>query len=111
MSEIAGNIDEDLQELERQIPILQGIERFEEIQSQVENLTAAADAQEAHYTLAPMVNRLIRTLRAWNTSIPPIEANNGVAIIVRNLALHLWNEHQKLDFATQITNTLSLKCI
>ena len=29
-----------------------------------------------------------------------------MAIIVSNIALHLWNEHQKLDFAIQITNAL-----
>ena len=104
--EIAEGLTEDLTSLEEQIRLERNVEQFEEINAQVEQLKEAADARRPHYTLTPMVNQLIQTVKTWDTSTPPIEANNGVAIIVRNLALHLWNEHQKLDFAIRITNAL-----
>ena len=101
--EIAEGLTEDLESLEEQIRLERSVEQFEEINTQVEKLKEAVDARRPDYTLTPMVNQLIQTIKTWNTSTPPIEANNGVAIIVRNLALHLWNEHQKLDFAIRIT--------
>ena len=104
--EIAEQIDEDLRELEEQARLVRSVEEFEEINTQVERLTEAADARRPDYTLTPMVNQLIQTVNTWDTSTPPIEVNNAVAIAVRNIALHLWNEHQKLDFAIQITNAL-----
>ena len=58
------------------------------------------------HTLAPMVTQLIQTVKTWNTTTQLIEVNNAVAITVRNIALHFWNEHQELDFAIQITNAL-----
>lgn len=99
---IAEGLTEDLTLLEEQIRLERN---FEEINVQVEKLKEAADARRPDYTLTPMVNQLIQTVKTWDTSTPPIEANR-VAIIVRNLALHLWNEHQKLDFAIRITNAL-----
>ena len=104
--EIVEGLTEDLELLEEQIRLERSVEQFEEINTQVEELKEAVDARRPDYTLTPMVNQLIQTIQTWNTSTPPIEANNGVAIIVRNLALHLWNEHQKLDFAIRITNAL-----
>lgn len=104
--EIAEGLTEDLQSLEEQIRLERNVEQFEEINAQVEELKEAADARRPDYTLTPMVSQLIQTVNTWDTSTPPIEANNGVAITVRNLALHLWNEHQKLDFAIQITEIL-----
>ena len=53
-----------------------------------------------------MVDELIQTVKTWEPTKQPFEANEVVAIVVRNMALHLWNEHQKLDFAIQITNAL-----
>ncbi|RKU30364.1 hypothetical protein C6499_06535 [Candidatus Poribacteria bacterium] len=84
---------------------LVGMRSFENINTQVEQLKTAADARHPDYTLTPMVNRLIQSVKSWDTT-QPIDTNNAVAIIVRNIALHLWNEHQELDFATQITNAL-----
>ena len=80
--------------------------RYVRIVERVEELKDASDAEQLDDTLTQMVTQLIQTVKTWDTSTPPIEANNGVAIIVRNLALHLWNEHQKLDFAIRITNAL-----
>ena len=104
--EIAEEITEDSNALEEQIPFVRGIEKFEEIQSQIEKLKEAADARRPNYTLTPMVNQLIQTVKTWHPSTQPAESNNAVAIIVRNIALHLWNAHEKLDLAIQITNAL-----
>ena len=104
--EIAEQIDEDLNALEEQARLVESMEEFENINAQVEQLEAASDARQSHYALTPMVNQLIQSVRSWDTTTRPVEASNAVAIIVRNVALHLWNEHQKLDFAIQITNAL-----
>ena len=104
--EIVEQIDEDLNALEEQARLVESMEEFENINAQVERLTEAADANSLDYTLTPMVNQLIQSVRSWDTTTRPVEASNAVAIIVRNVALHLWNEHQKLDFAIQITNAL-----
>ena len=101
--ELAEHISEFAEALEEQ---KKGVEKFKEINRQIEKLKEAADTQEAHYTLAPIVNQLIQTLKTWEPSIQPIEANEVVAFAVRNIALHLWNEHKKLDFAIQMTETL-----
>lgn len=85
---------------------LVGMRNFENINTQVEQLRAASDARQSDYTLSPMVNQLIQSIRSWDTATQSVDANNAVAIIGRNIALHLWNEHQELDFATQITNAL-----
>lgn len=106
MPEIVEQIVEDSNALEEQARLVESMEEFENINAQVEQLTAASDARQPDYTLTPMVNRLIQTVRSWNPSTQLVEANNAVAIIVRNIALHLWNEHQRLDFAIQITETL-----
>ena len=104
--DIAGKITKDLMDLEEQTRLVKSMEKFEEINAQVEKLKDASDAKQLDYTLTPMVNQLIQTVKSWNTSTQPVEVNNAVAITVRNIALHLWNEHQKLDFAIQITNAL-----
>ena len=104
--EVDERITEDSKALEQQAIHVRGLEKFEDINTQVEKLKEASDAKSPDYTLAPMVNQLIQTVKTWDTSTQPDEANNAVAIIVRNLALHLWNEHQKLDFSIQITNAL-----
>ena len=104
--EVDERITEDSEALEKQAILTGSLEKFEEINTQVEKLKDASDAKQSDYTLTPMVNQLIQTIKTWNTSTQPVEANNAVAITVRNMALYLWNEHQKLDFAIQITNAL-----
>ena len=97
--EVDERITEDLKALENQAHVKKSFEKFEDIEAQVEKLKAASDAKQSDYTLTPMVNQLIQTVKSWNPSTQAVEANNAVAITVRNIALHLWNEHQKLDFA------------
>ena len=104
--EIVERITRDREDLESQRHEVEGIRRFTEINTQGETLQNASDRNEPDYTLTPMVNQLIQTIRSWNPSTQPVEANNAVANTVRNRAIHLWNEHQKLDFAIQITETL-----
>ena len=85
---------------------LVGMRSFENINTQVERLRTASDTRHPDYTLTPMVNQLIQSVRSWDTTTQLVETNNAVAITVRNVALHLCNEHQQLDFAIQITNAL-----
>ena len=85
---------------------LVGMRSFENINTQVERLRTASDTRHPDYTLTPMVNQLIQSVRSWDTTTQLVETNNAVAITVRNVTLHLCNEHQKLDFAIQITNAL-----
>ena len=104
--EIVESLTEDSKALEEQVRLVGTVEKVKEINSQVEKLKNASDVKKPDYTLSPMVNQLIRTVKSWNPSTQPIEANNAVAFTVRGIALHLWNEHQKLNFAIQITNAL-----
>ena len=104
--EIVEQITEDSRALEEQIPFVKGVEKFKEINGQVEKLKEAADAERPDYTLAPMVTQLIQTVKTWNTATQSDEANNAIAIIVRGIALHLWNEHEKLYYSIQITEAL-----
>ena len=104
--EVDERITEDLKALEKQAHITKSFEKFEKINTQVEKLKEASDTYKPDYTLTPMVNQLIQTVRTWDTSTQPVEANEAVAFTVRSIALHLWNEHKKLDFAIQITNAL-----
>ena len=104
--EIVERITRDRQDLESRRHEVEGIRRLTEINTLGETLQNASDRNEPDYTLTPMVNRLIQTVRSWNPSTQPVEANKAVANTVRNRAIHLWNEHKKLDFAIQITETL-----
>ena len=104
--EIVEPIEKDRKDLEARIHEEKSFEKFKVVETQAEKLKAAADVKKPDSILTPMVNQLIQIVKTWETSTHPIEANCAVAIVVRNNALHLWNEHQKLDFAIEITNTL-----
>ncbi len=104
--EVDERITEDLKALEKQAHVTKNFEKFENITTQVEKIKEAADAKNSDYTLAPMVRQLIQTVKTWDTTTQPVEVNEALAFVVRGIALHLWNEHQKLDFAIQITNMI-----
>lgn len=83
----------------------------------VGKLRAAVDAEQSDSTLAPMVNQLIQIVKNWDTVAQPIQvstksrgldhdASHRVANLVRSLAIHMFNEHGKLDFSQQLTNML-----
>ncbi len=87
------------------------------IRALVEKLRAAVDAERPDSALAPMVNRLIQVVKNWDTVVQPIQvstksrgldhdASHRVAGLVRGLAIHMFNEHGKLDFSQQLTNML-----
>jgi len=87
------------------------------IKALVERLWAAVDAEQSDSTIAPMVNQLIQIVKNWDTVAQPIqvstmsrglahEASHRVAGTVRNLAIHMFNEHGMLDFPQQLTNML-----
>ena len=103
--ELLAHIDADAEALEQQIPFIKQLDMFEKIKTQTENIKKAVDANSSDYLLAPLITELIQTVKTWDTSAP-VEANSAVAIVVRDTALHLWNEHLKLDEATKITKIL-----
>ncbi len=110
VSEVAEHLVEDARTL-REIADdrarqNEAVKQFEKIKAQVEKLQAEANAKRSDYFMKSMVNELIRSVKEWDTSAKPNEANIAVANLVRGLALHLWNEHQKLDFSLQLTNAL-----
>lgn len=83
----------------------------------VGKLRAAVDAERSDSTLTPMVNQLIQIVKNWDTVAQPIQvstksrgldhdASHRVANLVRSLAIHMFNEHGKLDFSQQLTNML-----
>lgn len=87
------------------------------IKALVEKLRAAVDAERSDSTLAPMVNQLIQVVKNWDFVAQPIQvsaksrgldhdASIRVAGLVRGLAIHMFNEHGKLDFSQQLTNML-----
>lgn len=87
------------------------------IRSLVQILRAAVDAERSDSALAPMVNQLIQVVKNWDTVAQPIQvstksrgldhdASHDVARLVRGLAIHMFNEHGKLDYSQQLTNLL-----
>jgi len=83
----------------------------------VDKLRVAADDEQPDSTLAPMVNKLIQVVKNWDTVAQPIQlstksrgldhdASQQVAGLVREVAVHLFNEHEKLVFSQQLTNML-----
>lgn len=89
------------------------------IEALVEKLRVAADAVRPDSALAPMVNQLIQVVKNWDSVAQPIQvsaksrgldhdASHQVARLVRGVAIHLFNEHGKLDFSQQLTNMLQV---
>lgn len=83
----------------------------------VDKLWTAVDAERPDSVLASMVNQLIPVVKNWDTIAQPIQvsarsrgldhdASHRVAGLVRGLAIHMFNEHGKLDFSKQLTGML-----
>ena len=110
VSEVVAIIDEDTKSLDeiakQHAHLTRGVKQFESIKEQVEKLQTSADANNTDSILSPMVHRLVQSVNKWDAPAQPIEANNAVTNLVRGLALHLWNEHGKLDLSLQLTNVL-----
>ena len=84
------------------------------IKALAERLQAAVDAERSDSALAPMVNQLIQVVKNWDAVAQPVQistksrgldhdASHRIAGLVRNLAIHMFNEHGKLDFSQQLT--------
>lgn len=104
----------DLYEIEAQ-PFLEKEE--ENINLLVKKLRDTADAKAPDTVLAPIVEQLISVIKNWDTVAQPIQvsmkgrgldhgASHRIARLVRDLSVHLFNEHDKLDFSRQLTDML-----
>lgn len=104
----------DLYEIEAQ-PFLEKEE--ENINLLVKKLRDTADAKAPDTILAPIVEQLISVVKNWDTVAQPIQvsmkgrgldhgASHRVARLVRELSIHLFNKHDKLDFSQQLTDML-----
>lgn len=89
----------------------------ENIKDLVEKLRTAVDAEEPDSVLALMANQLIQIVKNWDTVAQPIQVSaksrglrhDGsyrIANLVRGLAIHMFNEHGKLEFSQQLTDML-----
>ena len=105
--EVHERLTEDLEALQEHEADARGFEAFKKIEALAKQLKTDSDARKSDYILESTVTELISHVKNWDTSTQITDANNIVALVVRNIALHLWNQHQKLDLAMQITNTLN----
>jgi len=93
------------------------VNEAENIIEMVENIREAADGSMADEKLASMVPKLISAVKQWDTVAQPIQvstksrglnhkASSELAILVRSLAIDLYNEHEKLELSQKITSML-----
>ncbi len=75
------------------------------IEALIEKLRAAANGQSPDSILAPMVNQLIQAIKNSDIVAQPMKSHL-IAISVRDLAVDLFNDHDKLDFARQLIHML-----
>ena len=75
------------------------------IEALMEKLRTAADGQSPDSILAPMVNQLIQDINNLDTVAQSVEGHL-IAISVRDLAVDLFNKHDKLDFSRQLIHML-----
>jgi len=89
----------------------------EKIKSLVQRLHAAFDSEESDEQLAPKVDQLIEVVKNWDIIAQPIQVvaksrghnhdtSHRMANIVRELAVHIFNEHGKLEFSQKITKMI-----
>jgi hypothetical protein len=75
------------------------------------------DDQRPDFALAPLVNQLIEVVRNWKSVAHPIQvsaksrgldhvASHRVANLVRDIAIDMFNEHEKLEFSQQLVSML-----
>ncbi len=87
------------------------------IEMLVEIIRQAADAEKSDAVLEELIAQLIQIVKKWDFVAQPIQvstksrelghdASNHIAGIVRGLAIHLFKEHDKLDFSRRLTSTL-----
>ena len=83
----------------------------------VKNLKTSVDEGQSDQDLAFRVNQLINVVKNWDKIAQPIQvstksqgldhdASKYIAGIVRDVSIHMVNEHGKIDFSQQLTNML-----
>ena len=102
VDELAERIAEDARTLSEFAEQRKQRVKIEEL---IGKLKAAADGQSADSILAPMVNQIIQAINNLDTTAQSVE-DHLIATRVRDLAVGLFNKHNKLDFARQLTYTL-----
>jgi len=89
----------------------------ENIETLVEKIRQAADGKKSDAILERLVAQLIQVVKNWAMIAQPIQvskksrgldhdASNHIALIVRDLAIDLFNEHGKLDLSQRLTSML-----
>lgn len=92
----------------------------ENIKTLVENIKHASDTEYPDSSVLPMITQLIQVVKNWGTVAKPIQVSRSsqgldhdesysVAYCVRDLAILLFNEHDKLEFSQQLTNMLQME--
>ena len=87
------------------------------IETQDRKIRIAADEETSDTVLAPMVDELLQIVKDWDVIAQPIQLNSNrqglrhdashdVADRVRQLAIYLFNEYDKLCFSQKILNVL-----
>ncbi|MDE0042626.1 MAG: hypothetical protein OXT74_11370 [Candidatus Poribacteria bacterium] len=114
LQEVFAEIGEIIRLVAEDIKTLDATENARlRIQTQVDTLRAAAATKSSDSILAPMVNQLIQSVKDWKALAQPVNAYHSdyyhVANLVRELALHLWNEHGKLDVSRQLFKMLKVE--
>ena len=104
----------DLFEVEAQTLLDQGEKKIDFL---VNKLRGALSAARPESELNPMVKELIQATKNWDILAQPIQVSTKslglehddsyrVAMLVRNLAIHMVNKHEKIVFAQQLTQML-----
>ncbi len=86
------------------------IKEEESIVNLLEKIRTTVGSEHPSSLLAPMINELIQAVKDWDK----IGRDNGmdrddsipVAGLIRELAIQIFNEHNKLDFSQKLINTL-----
>lgn len=101
-----------------ELEVQQFIEKeTENIETLVEKVKSEADYKKPDQVLSTIIDQLVRVVKNWDVVVQPIHisaksrgldhaASRQVATIVRDLAIHLYNKHEKLEFSQRLTNVL-----
>ena len=104
----------DAFEVEMQAQLDAGVEKIGAI---VDNVKADAEAGQPYAVVAKDIEELSRTVRDWDVIAQPIQlstrgrglehvASKQVAAIVRQLAVYLYNTHDRVTLAKKLTKLL-----
>ena len=92
----------------------------ENIKIVIGNIRGAVEAKQKDTSIFPMITQLSQLIKNWTMIARPIqvarsgqgldhEASRHIAICVRELAIYLFNEHDRLAIARQLTSILKME--